>query len=136
MSQIITIEIIVNAPIEKVWKYWTDPEYIIKWTFATEDWCCPKAKNDLKVGGKFNTRMEAKDGSFGFDFEGTYSEVVINKKIAYTIIDGRTVDIQFISDGNQTKIIEAFEAENENSLELQKNGWQAILGNFKKLVEN
>lgn len=136
MSQIITIEIIVNAPIEIVWKFWTDPEYIKKWTFASEDWCSPKATNDLKVGGKFNTRMEAKDGSFGFDFEGTYSEVVINKKIAYTIIDGRTVDIQFIADGNQTKIIEAFEAENENNLELQKNGWQAILGNFKKLVEN
>lgn len=136
MSQIITIEIIVNAPIEIVWKFWTDPEYIKKWTFASEDWCSPKATNDLKVGGKFNTRMEAKDGSFGFDFEGTYSEVVINKKIAYIIIDGRTVDIQFIADGNQTKIIEAFEAENENNLELQKNGWQAILGNFKKLVEN
>lgn len=136
MSQIITIEIIVNAPIEIVWKFWTDPEYIKKWTFASEDWCSPKATNDLKVGGKFNTRMEAKDGSFGFDFEGTYSEVVINKKIAYTIIDGRTVDIQFIADGNQTKIIEAFEAENENNLELQKNGWQAILGNFKKIVEN
>lgn len=136
MSQIITIEILVNAPIEKVWKYWTEPEYITNWTFASDEWCCPKATNDLKVGGKFNTRMEAKDGSSGFDFEGTYTEVILNKKISYTIIGGRTVDIQFISDGSQTKIIEAFEAENENSLELQKNGWQAILGNFKKLVEN
>lgn len=135
MSQIITIEITVNATIEKAWKYWTEPEYITKWNFASEDWCCPNVTTDLIVGGKFNFRMEAKDGSFSFDFEGTYSEIVINNKITYNIVDGRKVEIQFIADGNQTKIIEAFEAEAENSLELQKNGWNAILGNFKKLVE-
>ncbi len=131
----ITIENIVNAPLEKVWKFWTEPAHIIKWNNASADWHTPHAENDLRVGGKFVSRMEAKDGSFGFDFGGVYDEVIINKSIAYTLGDGRKVKIFFTSHGNETKVVETFEAENTNSVELQRSGWQAILDNFKKYTE-
>ena len=131
----ITIENIVNAPLEKVWKFWTEPAHIIKWNNASADWHTPYAENDLRVGGKFVSRMEAKDGSFGFDFGGVYDEVIINKSIAYTLGDGRKVKIFFTSHGNETKVVETFEAENTNSVELQRSGWQAILDNFKKYTE-
>ncbi|MEO5644307.1 MAG: SRPBCC family protein [Bacteroidia bacterium] len=132
----ITVEATVNAPTEKVWEFWTLPEHIKKWNNASEDWHSPSAENDLRNGGKFRTRMEAKDGSFGFDFGGTYDEVKTNERIAYTLEDGRTVDIRFNVDGNTTTITETFEAETENSIELQQGGWQAILNNFKKYAEN
>ncbi len=131
----ITIESTIKAPIEKVWKYWTSPEHITKWNTASDDWHTPRAENDLRVGGKFLSRMEAKDGSFGFDFEGVYDQVVIHEKIAYSMSDGRTVETTFTKDGDKTKVISTFDAENQNSLEMQRGGWQAILDNFKKYVE-
>lgn len=134
-KQIITIKTTVNAPVEKVWKYWTEPEYIKKWNSASEDWHTPLAENDLRVGGKFLSRMEAKDGSFGFDFGGIYDEVELCEVIAYTLDDGRKVKINFIGREKVTEITETFEAENENSIEMQQSGWQAILDSFKKYAE-
>lgn len=131
----ITVSVTVNAPIQKVWQLWTLPEHIMKWNFASEDWHAPKAENDLQVGGKFLSRMEAKDGSFGFDFWGVYDDIKENELIAYTMGDGRKAKISFINEGNTTKVIETFEAESENSIELQQGGWQAILNNFKKYSE-
>jgi uncharacterized protein YndB with AHSA1/START domain len=131
----ITIEAITYAPIEKVWKYWTEPEHIKKWNQASDDWHTTKAENDLRVGGKFLSRMEAKDGSFGFDFEGVYDEIEANKLIAYTMSDGRKVKVTFSPASNATAIVSTFEAETENSIEMQKDGWQAILNNFKKYAE-
>jgi uncharacterized protein YndB with AHSA1/START domain len=131
----ITVEVQVDATIDLVWQYWTEPKHIVNWNFASDDWCAPKAENDLRVGGKFSSRMEAKDGSFGFDFGGVYDEVKINEVIAYTLEDDRKVSIHFSVLGNTTIISETFEAETENSVELQKGGWQAILNNFKKYVE-
>lgn len=132
----ITVEATVNAPIQKAWDYWTKPEHIMKWNFASDDWQCPKAENDIRTGGKFMSRMEAKDGSFGFDFEGVYDEVKPLELISYSMSDGRKVNIHFSSEGNQTTVKESFDAESENSAEMQKAGWQAILNNFKKYVES
>ena len=134
-SATIKVEVTINAPLEKVWKLWTLSEHITKWNNASDDWHTPRAENDLRTGGKFLSRMEAKDGSFGFDFNGVYDEIITHELITYTIEDGRKVKIDFSSNGKETKVIEAFEAENENSHELQKNGWQAILNNFKKYAE-
>ncbi len=134
-AKTITVENTVKAPVEKVWQFWTLPEHITKWSNASNDWHTPFAENDLKVGGKFMSRMEAKDGSFGFDFGGVYDEVKTNKMIAYTIGDGRKVKISFSTNGDETKIVETFEAENTNSIEMQRGGWQAILDNFKKYAE-
>lgn len=132
---IITVQTIVNAPLEKVWKLWTDPKHIVSWNNASDDWHTPHAENDLRAGGKFLARMEAKDGSFGFDFSGVYTKVEPQKQIEYTLDDGREVKISFVSDGNETTVFEQFEAEQENSMELQQAGWQAILDNFKKYPE-
>ena len=131
----ITVETTVHAPVNKVWEYWTEPQHITKWSFASDDWHAPNAENDLRVGGKFLTRMEAKDGSFGFDFGGVYDEVRINEFISYTLGDGRKVTVTFISQENDTKVIEAFEAEATHSIEQQQAGWQAFLDNFKKYSE-
>ncbi len=132
----ITVENTVHAPVEKVWKFWTSPEHIIKWCNASDDWHAPRAENDVRVGGKFLTRMEAKDGSFGFDFGGVYDVVKSNEVIEYTMGDGRRVKIIFTNEGNQTKVTETFEAENENPIDMQRGGWQAILDNFKKYTES
>jgi len=132
---VITVETLVNTPVGKVWEYWTEPEHITKWSYASEDWHTPHAENDLRPGGKFSSRMEAKDGSFGFDFGGIYDAVKTNEYIEYTIGDGRKVKINFTEEGDKTKIVESFEAENTNPEEMQKAGWQAILNNFKKYVE-
>ena len=132
----ITIESIVNAPIDKVWKLWTEPEHIQKWNNASADWYTPSAKNDLKVGGKFISRMEAKDGSFGFDFEGIYDEVKANELISYTLGDGRKVKITFSFQDNKPKVVETFEAEDTHPIEMQRDGWQAILNNFKSYTES
>ena len=134
-KKIVTVQNTVNAPVEKVWEYWTKPEHITKWNFASDDWHSPSAENDLRVGGKFVARMEAKDGSFGFDFGGTYDEVEPNKYIEYTIGDGRKVKVNFTAKGDTTEVVESFEAENTNPVEMQKGGWQAILDNFKKYTE-
>lgn len=135
-KQPITVTTTVKAPIEKVWKYWTHPEHITQWNNASDDWFTPRASNDLRPEGKFNFRMEARDGSFGFDFEGIYNAVKEHEMIAYSIIDGRKVSIRFESEGSQTTVTETFEAENENSIELQQKGWQSILDNFKKYTES
>ncbi|KAA9333642.1 SRPBCC family protein [Adhaeribacter soli] len=131
----ITIETTVNAPVEKVWQFWTEPEHITQWNNASNDWHTPRAENDLRAGGKFLSRMEAKDGSFGFDFEGTYDKVKPNELITYSLGDGRKVKIDFTTNGSETKVAETFDAEDTNSAEMQRQGWQAILDNFKKYVE-
>jgi uncharacterized protein YndB with AHSA1/START domain len=133
---ILTVETIVNTPLAKVWELWNKAEHITKWAFASDDWHAPRAENDLRAGGKFSSRMEAKDGSMGFDFGGTYDEVRDNEFIAYTLGDGRKVDITFSAQGNETRIVENFEAESENTLELQQGGWQAIMNNFRKYAES
>lgn len=134
-NKTITVTATINAPIEKIWQYWTSPEHIIQWCNASDDWHAPLAENDLQIGGKFTTRMEAKDGSFGFDFGGVYDEVRQHEYIAYTIGDGRKVNITFSGNGNETSVTEIFEPENQNPLDMQQAGWQAILDNFKKYVE-
>lgn len=132
----ITVKSSVNAPISKVWEYWNAPEHITKWNSASPDWHTPKSENDLRVGGRFTARMEAKDGSFGFDFGGTYDEVIPHEKISYTMDDGRKTDISFITNGTETQVIEIFDAEDTNPIEMQQGGWQAILDNFKKYTES
>lgn len=132
----ITVTATVNAPVEKVWQSWSAPEHIMQWCSASPEWHAPRAENDLRAGGKFLTRMEAKDGSMGFDFEGVYSEVETNKKIAYGMSDGRKVEITFEAAGDTTGITETFDAETENPLEMQRGGWQAILDNFKNYTES
>ncbi len=131
----ISINATIDAPVEIVWKYWTTPEDIVKWNNASDDWHTTRSENDLKTGGTFLSRMEAKDGSAGFDFGGVYNEIRINEYIEYTIGDGRIVKIIFTASGNQTILVESFEAENTHSLEQQRNGWQAILNNFKNYTE-
>jgi uncharacterized protein YndB with AHSA1/START domain len=132
----ITISVNVKLPLEKVWELWTDPVHIIHWNNASEDWHTPFAENDLTVGGRFLFRMEAKDGSFGFDFYGVYNSVLKNKFIGYNIGDGRNVSVIFASAGNETEITEAFEPEQTNPVEMQRSGWQSILNNFKKYAES
>ncbi|MGN6619404.1 MAG: SRPBCC family protein [Ilyomonas sp.] len=132
---VITVESIINAPVQKVWEYWSKPEHITKWNAASDDWHSPRAENDLRTGGKFLSRMEAKDGSFGFDFGGEYTNVKENELIEYIIGDGRKVKVVFTDLGNATKVVESFEAEGTHSEEMQRGGWQAILDNFKKYTE-
>lgn len=138
----IQVEIAVNSNLEKAWKFWNEPELIKLWAFASDDWECLHAENDLVVGGKFVTRMSAKDKSFSFDFAGTYTDIVDYKKISYVMlkdisdIEARKCEVTFSDIGDsKVKIIETFDPENENSKELQRNGWQSILNNFKKAVE-
>ena len=128
----ITVSIKVKGSIEQIWDYFTNPEHIIHWNFASEDWHCPSAINDLFVEGRFSWRMEAKDGSFGFDFTGRYTNIVEYQLIEYRMDDDRFVSIQFIERAEGVELVETFEAETENSIELQTIGWQAILDNFKK----
>ena len=131
----ITVESTVNAPVQKVWQLWSGPEHIEKWNHASDDWHTPKAVNDLRVGGSFVYTMAAKDGSFSFDFDGVYDEVAEHQRIAYTMADGRKALITFTESGGATQVTETFDAEDTNSLELQRGGWQAILDNFKTYVE-
>lgn len=132
----ITVGTTISANKEKVWDYWTIPEHITKWNFADPSWQCPRAENDLRVGGKYFARMEAKDGSFGFDFEAVYDEIVDQSKITYTMSDGRQATTIFETiDGNKTKVITTFDPDKQNPLEMQKGGWQAIINNFKEYVE-
>lgn len=133
--QKIIIEADVKSSNEKVWHYYTDPEHVKMWNFASEDWYCPNAENDLRVGGHFKYRMSSTDDQMGFDFEGDYTEVVMLSKISYKLGEEREVHVTFDGDDVSTKVIVVFDAESENSLELQKTGWQAILDNFKTYVE-
>jgi len=135
-SVLITVSVNVESPVNKVWKYWTSPEHIMQWNNASDDWHTPHAENDLRAGGKFSWRMEAKDGSMGFDFSGVFDEINELQLIRYTLDDNRKVTISFVGSGNSTKIVETFEAETENSIELQQYGWQCILDNFKKHAES
>jgi uncharacterized protein YndB with AHSA1/START domain len=125
----------IKAPLEKTWQLWTDPKHIVHWNNASDDWFTPRAKNDLKNGGKFNYRMEARDGSDGFDFSGTYTQIVPQKRIGYNIDDGRKVKIEFSSEGEETVVKESFEPEQTHTVEQQREGWQSILENFKKYTE-
>lgn len=131
----ITVQAVVQAPVEKVWECWTEPKHITKWNQASDEWHAPYAENDLRAGGKFLTRMEAKDGSFGFDFSGVYDDVKEHEAIAYSLGDGRKVEITFIAQGNETKVVETFDAESTHSIEQQQAGWQAIMDNFKTYTE-
>ncbi|MFB6318605.1 SRPBCC family protein [Saccharicrinis sp. FJH54] len=131
----IAVQAEIFVPVEDVWKNWTTPEDIKQWNTASDDWHTPRAKNDLKTGGRFVYRMEAKDKSAGFDFSGTYTEVVPNKLISYTIDDDRKVIVEFRAHKDRTTVIETFEAEETNPIDMQRQGWQAILNNFKHYVE-
>ena len=131
----ITVETVIKAPVEKVWKFWNEPEHITQWCFASDDWHAPHSENDLRKDGKLKTTMAARDGSFSFEFEAVYTNVVPHKRIEYNIVDGRKVDIRFTPVGNETRVTETFEAESTNPIEMQRGGWQAILDNFKKHVE-
>jgi uncharacterized protein YndB with AHSA1/START domain len=133
---VITVRSEINLTIPEVWNLWTTPEDIVKWNYASEDWHTPKAFNELSEGGSFNFRMEARDGSFGFDFYGVYDSIIPNKKICYTLGDGRKVEISFEGKNNKVEIVESFEAESTNPVEMQKSGWQSILNNFKKYAES
>lgn len=132
---ILTVEAIINAPVEKVWQYFTKPQHIMQWCQASPDWHAPHAENDVQVNGRFKTTMAAKDSSFSFDFGGVYTAVKENSRLDYSIDDGRRVEVAFIPEGNSTKIIETFEAEAQNPVEMQQSGWQAILDSFKQYTE-
>lgn len=134
--KVLTVETLVTRPVHKVWDYWTNPDHITKWNNASDDWHTPWAKNDLRTGGNFSSRMEAKDGSMGFDFAGVYDEVKKHEYIEYTMGDGRKVKIRFIPEAGGTRVTEEFEAEDTNSLEMQQGGWQSIMDNFKKYSES
>lgn len=131
----IEVKSIINAPISHVWDYWTLPNHILNWNFASNDWHCPKAENNLIIGGEFHYLMEAKDGSFSFDFWGTYVNFEVEKNIEILLGDGRKVTVLFEFSDNKTIIIEKFDPETVNPVELQKAGWQMILDNFKFYVE-
>lgn len=135
MLEQIIVEVIINVEREKVWDFFTGPLHILRWNHATDDWHTTHAENDLVVGGKFNSRMESKNGSEGFDFKGTYTEVIAPERLAYTMDDGRKATVVFTELGNSTHVETIFDPENENSVEMQKGGWQAILDNFKKYAE-
>ena len=134
MLEKIIIKAIISADKQKVWDYYTQPDHITKWNFADPSWHCPSASNDLKIGGRFIARMEAKDGSFGFDFEAVYSEISMENNFTYGL-DKRNVIVEFKELNKQTEITISFDPENENPIELQRNGWQAILNNFKNYIE-
>lgn len=135
-KQKITVQSTIDAPVAKVWKLWSNPADIMKWNHASDDWHSPSATNDLRVGGNFAVTMAAKDGSFSFEFGGVYTDVREHEVIGYTMGDGRTVTVKFESVDNATNVIETFEAEDQNSIEMQRGGWQAILDNFKKYAES
>jgi len=132
---IITVQTVINAPLEIVWKFWTTPEDIVKWNHASDDWHTTRSENDVRTGGKFLSRMEAKDGSEGFDFEGIYETVKPYELIEYSMSDGRKVKIVFTGNGHETNVVETFDAESTNPVEIQRVGWQSILDNFKKHIE-
>jgi len=132
----IHIETLINAALNKVWQAYNNPEDIVVWNHASEDWHCPSSENDLRVGGKFKNKMAAKDGSFEFDFEGTYTEVTAHNSISYVLGDNRETNIKFKDENGKTRVIIDFDAEDTNPEEMQRDGWQAILDNFKKHAES
>lgn len=128
--------LVKNASIAAVWNAWINPQHIVQWYFASDDWCCPSAEMDCRVGGAFNIRMEAKDQSFGFDFKATFTEVNEYKSLKYTLEDGRLVVVIFLQTAEGISITWEFEPEQQNSEALQQQGWQAILNHFKKYLEH
>ena len=132
----VTVEITINKPIDQVWDMWTTPEHIMNWNFATTEWHCPRAVHELKVGGKLKYHMAAKDGSMAFDYVGTFSSVVEKELLEHTLEDGRKVSVMFDDKEGKTLVKESFEVEDENSIDTQRQGWQAILDNFKSYVES
>ncbi|HEU0080621.1 MAG TPA: SRPBCC domain-containing protein [Candidatus Paceibacterota bacterium] len=134
-KQTITVETSIQAPVERVWEIWNEPEHIVRWCHASDDWEAPTAENDLRVGGTFRTVMAARDGSARFDFAGTYARVTPHREIDYVMADGRRVSVRFETVGSATKIAETFDPESENPLEMQRAGWQAILDNFARYAE-
>ncbi len=132
----ITIETLVHAPINLVWDTWNSPNHVVHWNHASDDWHSPKADNNFVVGGKFVYRMEAKDNSFGFDFSGTYEEIVDKKRVVTRLDDNRLVKTEFYVENDSVRIVETFEAEDQNSIELQREGWSAILNNYKLYTES
>jgi uncharacterized protein YndB with AHSA1/START domain len=132
----ITVSAMINAPVKTVWNLWTGINHIMHWNNASDDWHTTRVENDLNIGGKFLSRMEARDGSVGFDFTGVYSKILPYELIEYKISDGRSVRITFASNGNGTNVEESFEAEKTNPVDIQRSGWQAILNNFKKYTES
>ncbi|TGK06490.1 activator of HSP90 ATPase [Leptospira fletcheri] len=134
-SKQIIVQSAIAAEIQKVWDYYTDPKHITKWNFASDDWQCPWAKNDMRPGGKYSARMEAKDGSFGFEFEATYDAITPQKNFSYTMADGRKAIVNFENKDHKTLVTVSFDPETENPVEMQKGGWQAILDNFRKYTE-
>ncbi|MBS1512168.1 MAG: SRPBCC family protein [Bacteroidetes bacterium] len=134
-STTVTIEATIQAPVEKVWNYWTQPEHITQWNYAIPEWHTPWAKNDLREGGSFSFRMEARDGSMGFEFGGVYDTVKLHEQIATTLGDGRKTNTVFTAMGDSTKVVESFETETMNPVEMQRAGWQSILNNFKQYTE-
>ena len=134
-TNIITVSVSINASIEKAWQCFTAPQHITQWNNASPEWHCPKADNDLRIGGKFSYTMAAKDGSFSFDFGGVYDDILENELIMSTLGDGRKLKVTFASIGDSTEVVENFEPEDENPVEIQQGGWQAILNNFKNYTE-
>lgn len=132
----ITVETIVNAPVSKAWEAWTKPEHITQWNHASVDWHSPRATVDLKEGGKMVARMEAKDGSTGFEFETTFTKVVPHKQLDSVMSDGRKIFVTFEDQGDTTRVVETFDAESTNPIEMQREGWQSILDNYKKYTES
>jgi uncharacterized protein YndB with AHSA1/START domain len=131
----ITIQAVVAADRQKVWNCYTQPEHITKWNFATDTWHCPAASNDMRVGGKYLARMEAKDGSFAFDFEAVYNEIVDGEKFTYTMPDNREIQVSFEQTDDKTRVTVTFDPENVNPVDLQRDGWQSILDNFRRYAE-
>lgn len=132
----ITIKANISKERQQVWTYYTEPAHITQWNFATDEWCCPNAENDMTIGGQYKARMEAKDSSFGFDFIAIYQEISPEVSFTYQMEDGREVKVRFEDTNQDTNVTIIFEPEDQNSLDLQKNGWQAILNNFKKYAES
>ena len=134
-SDRITVSTNITKPVELVWDRYTRPDHITQWNFASPGWHCPRAESDLRTGGRFSSRLEARDGNMGFDLGGTYTSVRPQESLAYTTDEGRTFEVRFNKNGDGTREDVAFDAESQNLVEMQRGGWQAILGNFKKYVE-
>lgn len=135
MNEKITVETLVRAPVEHVWSVWTEPQHITQWNFASDDWQCPRAENDLRVGGLFRSRMEARDGSMGFEFEGTYTEVRPGERLVFSLGEDREVTVDFSETPDGTLVRESFTPESTHPVEVQRAGWQSILENFRRHAE-
>ena len=135
MDNKITVQVLIAADRAKVWTYYTSPNHIVNWNFASEEWCCPSASNDFTIGGRYVARMESRDGKYGFNFEAIYEEITLFEFFKYAFGD-RTAIVDFMDEDGQTKVVVSFDPEKENSIEVQKQGWQAILNNFKKYTES